>query len=184
MEIYVSTFSIRYRKNVGKKSPNLIIRRIIILNGQFIITPRILFNDENLSRTEIDVLSLIISLTFKKGFCFASNDYLKKYINTSERTITSSLSKLKQLKYIIIKTNNNKRRIYLNRDKIPAEISKWIARNCNGEVEKTCDYKIKNKNKKENKNINPYWLDHPEMIKEPSITEEERKELEDLLNNF
>lgn len=64
------------------------------MTSEFIITPRILFRDKNLSRTDIDVLSLIISLALNKGYCYASNDYLKEYINSSERTINYSLSKL------------------------------------------------------------------------------------------
>ena len=35
--------------------------------------PRILFNDKNLTRTDADLLSLIISLTLKKDYCFATN---------------------------------------------------------------------------------------------------------------
>mgnify|MGYP004508711305 CR=1 FL=1 len=70
------------------------------MTSEFIITTRILFRDKNLSRIDIDVLNLIISLALNKGDCYASNDYLKKYINASVRTINYSLSKLKKLGYI------------------------------------------------------------------------------------
>ena len=35
-----------------------------------------LFNDKDLSRTDIDLLSLIISLTFNSNYCYANNKYL------------------------------------------------------------------------------------------------------------
>ena len=78
------------------------------------MTPRILFNDKNLTRTDIDLLSLIISLALNNEYCYANNKYLADYIDTSIRTISDSLSKLRRLKYIIVKRVNNKRRIYLN----------------------------------------------------------------------
>ncbi len=67
------------------------------------MTPRIIFNDKNLTRTDTDLLSLIISLALKNDYCFANNEYLANYINTSERTISYSLSKLKELNYIFVK---------------------------------------------------------------------------------
>ena len=81
------------------------------------MTPRIVFNDKCLSNTDRVVLSLIVSLTLKKGYCYANNNYLASYINSSKRTIGNSLSKLKKLEYIKIKYIETKRRIYLNTEK-------------------------------------------------------------------
>lgn len=79
------------------KSPYLLDRRtIIILDCEFIMTPRILFNDRNLSKTDCSVLGLIISLTLKNGYCYASNEYLADYVKVSKRTISDSLSKIKR----------------------------------------------------------------------------------------
>ena len=88
------------------------------------MTPRILFNDRNLSKTDCNVIGLIISLTLKIDYCYASNEYLANYINVSERTISDSLSILKKLKYIKIKYINSKRRIYLNTEKVPTKPNK------------------------------------------------------------
>ena len=90
MEIYVSTFSIRYiginqdnifgdrckkilleilLSNLGRVKKSLLIikeNNINKLDCDFIMKPRILFNDKNLTRTDADLLSLIISLTLKK----------------------------------------------------------------------------------------------------------------------
>ena len=61
-----------------EKSLSIILRRlnIIRLDCEFIMNPRILFNDKNLKRTENDLLSLIISLALKNDYCYANNKYL------------------------------------------------------------------------------------------------------------
>ena len=115
------------------------------------MTPRILFNDRNLSKTDCSVLGLIISLTLKNGYCYASNEYLANYVKVSKRTISDSLSKIKRLKYIIVKYENNNRRIYLNTEKIPTKVANQVAKNCNDMVAETCDYNINNKYKNEYK---------------------------------
>ena len=112
------------------------------------MTPRILFNDRNLSKTDCSVLGLIISLTLKNGYCYASNEYLANYVKVSKRTISDSLSKIKRLKYIIVKYENNNRRIYLNTEKIPTKQANQVAKNCEDVVAETCDHNINNKYKK------------------------------------
>lgn len=162
------------------------------------MTPRILFNDKQLSRTDIDILSLIISLTLKNKYCYASNEYLANYINISERTVSDSLSKLKKLDYIIVKYVSHKRRIYLNTEKIPVKNVTKNAETCDYEVAEICDHNINSKYKKEYKNkyntnisINhrfketvPYWLEHPEVCTSKKATEEEQKEMEELLKEY
>ena len=123
---------------------------ILKIKGQFIMIPRILFNDKDLSKTDILVLSLIISLALKDEYCYASNKYLADYLNLSERTITYSLSKLKGLKYIFVKYEDNKRKIYLNVEKIPL-VATDDADICELEVAKDCDHNINNKYKREYK---------------------------------
>ena len=58
------------------------------------MTPRILFSDKDLSRTGIDLLSLIISLTLN-----TSNKYLAEYIN-SEYKNNNKINKLKKERII------------------------------------------------------------------------------------
>ena len=122
----------------------------------------------------------------KKEYCFASNNYLASYINTSERTISNSLSKLKTLKYIIVKYENMKRRIYINSEKIPIKVSKHNEKNRSNEVAETCYHNINNKYKKEynNKSSLPYWMDNPECVKKKIPNEEEMKEFDELLDEF
>ena len=150
------------------------------------MTPRILFNDRNLSKTDCSVLGLIISLTLKNGYCYASNEYLANYVKVSKRTISDSLSKIKRLKYIIVKYENNNRRIYLNTEKIPTKVANQVANNCSDVVAETCDYNINNKYKNKYKTINifnregivPYWMEHPEVCKSNPMSEEEVVEFE------
>lgn len=150
------------------------------------MTPRILFNDKNLSKTDIHVLGLISSLTLKNGYCYASNEYLANYVKVSKRTISDSLSKIKRLKYITVKYENNNRRIYLNNEKIPTKPANHVAKNCDDMVAETCDHNINNKYKNEYKKINkfkregivPYWMEHPEVCKSDPMSDEEAIEFE------
>ena len=156
------------------------------------MTPRILFNARNLSKTDCSVLGLIISLTLKNGYCYASNEYLANYVKVSKRTISDSLSKIKRLKYIIVKYENNNRRIYLNTEKIPTKVANQVANNCSDVVAETCDYNINNKYKNEYKKINkfkreeivPYWMEHPEVCKSDPMTEEESIEFDKQLDEI
>jgi len=155
--------------------------------------PRILFRDKNLSKTDICILSLIISLTFKEQYCYASNEYLANAINVSERTITSSLSKLRSTNYIDIKYINKNRRIYLNNEKGLVNYSTNIEENCTNKVEENCYHNIKNKYKNNNKNnikdfkrtIDvPKWMEDPNICKSEPCSKEEQEELENMLKKF
>lgn len=152
------------------------------------MTPRIVFNDKKLSRTDNDVLSTIISLALKKDYCYANNGYLAEYVNSSKRTITNSLSKLKELNYIKTKNVNNKRRIYLNLDKLTTIVSCEVAETCYDGVAKSCDHKRNNRKENNNKYKKeapvPEWLDNPELTKAKDMTEEELAEMEELMKEF
>ena len=121
------------------------------LDCEFIMTPRILFSDENLTRTDIDLLSLIISLALNSNYCYANNKYLADYISTSKRTITDSISKLKKAEYITIKYDKDTRKVYLNPDKIPLKTAPEIAENCSNSIDTHCYHNINNKNKEDNR---------------------------------
>lgn len=149
------------------------------------MTLRILFRDKKFSRTENDVLSLIISLALNKGYCYATNDYLKEYINSSVRTINYSLSKLSKVNCIIIRYVNSKRRIFLNMEKIPTKVVDEGAESFNKRSASSCTHNINNNNKykikKRNENI-PEWMKHPEMCVSIPLSEEEQKEMDELVS--
>lgn len=149
--------------------------------------PRILFKDSSLSETDRMLMGLIISLTLKNTYCYANNEYLEKYINKSQRTINYSLSKLKKLEYINIKYENGKRKIYLNNNKIPTKVAIDSAKTCNKEYASDCTHNINNKYKNKynkNKEIMPYWMEHPEICKSSPASKEELEELEKILSEF
>lgn len=106
------------------------------------------------------------------------------------------MSKLKIEKYILIKYVDNKRRIYLNTEKIPIKSSIDIATNCSDNIEENCDHNINNKkykyeyknnfnnNFKKFKQSVPYWMEHPEVCKSKPCTKEELEEMENLLKEY
>lgn len=158
------------------------------LKGEFIMVPDLSLIDDNLSQADKLVLGLIISLSFKNNYCFASNKYLGMRIRVSPRTITDSLKKLKLNKYIIIKYIDKKRHIYLNKEKVLVEDNSTNeARNCTYLYAEICDHNIKTKYKKKNNISNnpvPIWMEHPEMCESKKASPEEIKEMEDLLKDF
>ena len=89
----------------------------------------------------------------------------------------------KHAKYIFVKHEDNKRKIYLNVEKIPL-IATDNADTCDLEVAKNCDHNINNKYKREykrKKEIVPYWMEHPEVCKSEQASAEEIAELEEML---
>ena len=107
------------------------------------MVPRIVFNDKALIITSRNILSLIISLTFKHEYCFATNNYISEYIKVNSRTVSDSLSRLKKQQYIKAKYVDNKRRIYLNTEKVPVKSADAIANNCSKTAAENCYHNIK-----------------------------------------
>lgn len=153
------------------------------MNCDFIMIPRILFNDSSLSETDRMVMGLIISLTLKNTYCYASNEYLEKYINKSQRTINYSLSKLKKLEYIKVKFESGKRRIYLNTDKMPTTNALESAKTSNKKYASSCTHNINNKYNNYKENV-PDWMEHQEVCKSSLASPEEIEEMEKLLSEF
>ena len=81
-------------------------------------------------------MSQLISLTFKNGYCFASNEYLANSMNVTKRTISKSLSNLKTQKYIIISYENQARKIYLNKEKVMTKTSMPMEEKFQSNIEK------------------------------------------------
>ena len=159
------------------------------LDCTFSITPRIVLSDKNLSSTEKLLMGLIVSLTLKNNYCFASNKYFADNLNISVRTVTLALSKLKFEEYIFVKTDNGRRKIYLNKEKIPTKTSNRVAETYDVSIESNCYHKInnnykKNNNKYKNKEIIPVWLEHKEMCNSLSATKEEIEEMNELLKDL
>ena len=81
---------------------------------KYAIVPLIDLRDLNLNSTDKMVMGLIVSLTRTRDKCTASNGFLADQLQVSKRTITKSLTILKNNKLISIIFNNYQREIYSN----------------------------------------------------------------------
>lgn len=94
------------------------------------------------------------------------------------------MSKLKKLNYIKVKYENSKRRIYLNTAKIPITFADKRAEKCSNDNASSCTHNINNKYKKINKRNIPYWMEHPEVCVSEPLSEEEQRELNEIMNSI
>lgn len=153
------------------------------LNCDFIAVPRIVLIDNDLCSTDKLVMGLITSLALKEGYCFASNNYLATSLNLSKRTICESLSKLKKIGLVRMKyEKNNDRKIYVNEKIVSQKTSIGNEEQFIEPIEEDRNYNIKNK--LINNNNIPKWMVNPEMCVSVEPTEEERKEMEELLSYY
>lgn len=90
----------------------------------FIGVPRIILNDQTCSSTDKLIYGMINSLSNNKEYCYASNGYFAKELNLTAKTVSKSLSKLKELDYIKIDYSKSGRRIILNPSIVTTENSK------------------------------------------------------------
>ena len=80
----------------------------------FIIIPRIIYNSKDLSDGDKLLLGLIISLSKKENYCYATNSTLANELNKKVRTISNSISKLKKCGFISIEYTKTQRHIFVN----------------------------------------------------------------------
>ena len=80
---------------------------------KYIKVPKPILDDKTLSNTTKIFIGYIKGLSNKKGYCYASNQYLSSLMNVSERTISSLIAKLKEKKYIKTEIDKSIRKIYL-----------------------------------------------------------------------
>lgn len=65
--------------------------------------------DKNLTDFDKTLYVFISTLSAKKGYCFATNNYLAYLCNCSIRNIQLSLNRLKKADYIFIELSSSKR---------------------------------------------------------------------------
>lgn len=161
--------------------------------SNFIATPRIILNDQTCSSTDKLVYGVINSLSKSREFCYASNSYFAKTLNVGTKTISKSLSKLNKKSYIIIKYDNNQRKIYLNSQIVSEENAKELNKKFQGSMEEKFQHTRKyNNTRKIYYNINPiisYDEDGVELwngkrCESTPCSEKELKEMESILSEF
>lgn len=139
---------------------------------KFIIIPSYILNDKNVTSTDKLLLGVINSLSIKQHYCYASNSYLAKVLNVSKRTITNSISNLKEQSFIKIDYLENERRIYLIKESIE-NFSRGIEEYCQPSVE--IDFYHKKEYGIDNKINIPKWLDNPTLCQKKKLQKVKRK---------
>lgn len=152
----------------------------------FIGVPRIILNDQTCLRADKLIYGMINSLSNNKEYCFASNSYFAKELGLTTKTVSKSLSKLKELNYIKIDYSKTGRRIMLNPTIVSIENSKVSNKKVYDGMEEKEEYKRKYNTRKKNKNDNiiDYDVDgvmlwNGKRCESTPMDEETRKELED-----
>lgn len=155
------------------------------------LVPRIILNDQACSSTDKLIYGMINSLSNNKEYCYASNSYFAKELNVGAKTISKSLSKLKELNYIKIDYCKTGRRIILNPSIVSSENSKVSNKKFQEGMEEKEEYKRKYNTRKKNKNkviiekdIEGVELWNGKRCESTPMDEETRKELEDFFKNF
>ena len=82
-------------------------------NLKYVKVPMVVLLDKNISSTTKLLMGLIVTLSMKDGFCYASNKYLSSLLKVSKRTITNSIAVLKEKNYIKVDNENYSRKMYL-----------------------------------------------------------------------
>ncbi len=159
----------------------------------FIGVPRIILNDQTCSSTDKLIYGMINSLSNNKEYCYASNAYFAKELNVGAKTISKSLSKLKELNYIKIDYCKTGRRIILNPSIVSSENSKVSNKKFQEGMEEKEEYKRKYNTRKKNKNKNKIIIEkdvdgvelwNGKRCEATPMDEETRKELEEFINSF
>lgn len=88
----------------------------------FFRNPQKLVLDKNISEIDLNVLTKIVELSQKKGYCYATDKKLSEYIGRGIRSVSNSIKKLYDLGYIDKTTqfkdgdiSSKKRKIYASK---------------------------------------------------------------------
>jgi DNA-binding transcriptional ArsR family regulator len=136
--------------------------------------------DKRLNALDKVILVEIDSLDVEGQGCWASNDYLAEFCQCKARTVSRTITKLKELGYIEQTSFDGRHRILRSRlDKK----SRLPRQNVYADRTKCLPININN-NKKNNNIYNnlPDWFNKDIEIVKP--TEEEQKEIDSLLKQF
>ena len=183
------------RRILGTITDNLISNKENIINSYSkVILPNSILGDNRLTFLERLVLIVIISLSKKEGYCWATNEYFKNLFGVSKQTISKSISSLSKYGYIVLKydkkeKNNSKRVIRLS-EVLKNQIS-GIKNNLNtSNQDNLKQYNNKNNIKRNNigpiisKDVDGVELWNGKRVESEPMSEDEQKYLESLLSCF
>lgn len=159
-----------------------------------LVIPEAVLGDNRLTFLERVLLIEIVSLCKKNGYCWPTNRYFMDKFDCTKPTISKSISSLSKYNYIDIEINNseknNSKRIIKLSEVLKKRI-KAIQENVNAGIQNNFNHDNKYKNNKRDilndiytvdDEGNEYW--HGVKIESEKMTDEEVKELEDLLSSF
>lgn len=159
-----------------------------------LVIPGSVLGDNRLTFLERVLLIEIVSLCKKNGYCWPTNGYFMDKFDCIKPTISKSISSLSKYNYIDIEINNseknNSKRVIMLSEVLKKRITS-IQENANASIQNNFNHYNKYKNNK--KDIlndiysvddegNEYW--HGVKIESEKMTDEEVRELEDLLKKF
>lgn len=155
-----------------------------------LVIPEAVLGDNRLTFLERVLLIEIVSLCKKNGYCWPTNRYFMDKFDCTKPTISKSISSLSKYNYIDIEINNNSKRIIRLSEALKKKIMS-IQETFNASIQNNFNHDNKYKNNKRDilndiytvdDEGNEYW--HGVKIESEKMTDEEVKELEDLLNGF
>ena len=159
-----------------------------------LVIPEAVLGDNRLTFLERVLLIEIVSLCKRNGYCWSTNRYFMDKFDCTKPTISKSISSLSKYNYIDIEINNseknNSKRIIRLSEVLKKRITS-IQENANASIQNDFNHYNKYKNNKKDilKDIysvddkgNEYW--DGVKIESEKMTDEEVRELEDLLKNF
>lgn len=160
--------------------------------GLYYVIPSQIFEDSDLSHSEVLFYGLISGISHNDGYCYASDDYLAERMNREKRIVQDWLKKLEEHGYIKRETIKVgmvwKRKIYITHSfknsKNVYETHKRatrIAQACDDRIAQACDIVSKEEEYINNTlPLSPSQKQKPDP--EPIPTKEEEEEIEKLFN--
>ena len=159
-----------------------------------LVIPEAILGDNRLTFLERVLLIEIASLCKKNGYCWPTNRYFMNKFDLTKPTISKSISSLSKYGYIDVEINNteknNSKRIIELSEVLKKRITS-IQENINTSIQNIFNHNNKYSNNKKDilndifyvdEDGNEYW--HGKKIESQEATEEEIKELENLLKDF
>lgn len=141
---------------------------------------------ENENSTKALLYGLIVSLSNKSGYCWASNKFLADKLNKSKSLVSkyiSELEKEKWLKTTTDKENGNKRKVYIGRGGIVTDCHTYSNELREGYSNELRHSNISNSNINKYKEIFSYW-NKKDIVKHRKLTSKRKTKIRSALRDY
>ena len=97
------------------------MNKVELKNMPYVEIPFEILQDKDLTDSELRLYMIISFLTYKTGYCYASNNYLGDMLGIKTRAVQTRLQKLEEKKYIFKSFEQNRwsakqRKIEINKE--------------------------------------------------------------------